>query len=652
LALPAEQRRAFLQEESSDDPDLHEEIVALLEPAAVHMAPGEATTATTLGAGDVDFLPADSSQGPSAGRWGHLDILRKVGEGHFGEVYLCRDSSLERIVALKLFRSGAEPDLGQDSSLRSRIQREGRLLARVEHPNVLRVYGVGVHDGRVGLWTEFVRGQTLEELLHTQGRYGAREASLVGVELCSALAAVHAQGVLHRDIKPHNVIREDGGRIILADFGAGYDLVRSVQKADALGVGTPVYMAPEVLSGEPASVRSDIYSMGVLLFHLVTGSYPVQGGGVRELRQMHARGERRLVNDERPDLPAGFVRVVETALRRDPGERFSSAGAMQRDLEAVADLGEKQPQGVGINEESVVGPLRRAAIVLSWLGGVCAALVFLAFLGFVTTFAYRVSLGVPREYIETSFQGYVVTGVRAMMPALVYGVLGLILGTILWWLVGSLVKRRRAGAPLEDWRRRVRAALAPIGGTGGSGFLFVVMGLGVLGVCVVCYAHREVLGAIIDLAVESRSADLVALSTDRTALHHSYEFAFTGLILAVVLLTWLVLGAFHNRRPVETSAKWALSLIALLVVLSSGLYVVPWRLLWDNRREVVQCGADDGEAREAFVVASAPRGEECRLWLFFPENRERRSVDCDATSASSCRRTGRYSYVFGGSSER
>ena len=124
----------------------------------------------------------------------------------------------------------------------------------------MKVHGVGVHDGEVGLWMEFVRGQTLAELLGKNGRFGAQEAILIGVELCSALAAVHAVGVLHRDIKAQNAMRREGGGNVLMDFGAGHDLFQGTDKQDSLGIGTLLYMAPEVLRGEPASRRSDLYS--------------------------------------------------------------------------------------------------------------------------------------------------------------------------------------------------------------------------------------------------------------------------------------------------------------------------------------------------------------------------------------------------------
>ena len=169
-----------------------------------------------------------------------------------------------------------------------------------------------------------------------QGPFGAAEATRIGLDLCRALSAVHRAGLLHRDIKARNVMREDGGRIVLMDFGTGLDQTDDSDGEAPGFAGTPVYMAPEILEGQAASVRSDIYSVGVLLFRLVTGSYPVEGRSVAEVRDTHARGARTFLRDARPDLPEHFVQVVERALSPHPEGRFASAGAMETALAAAA----------------------------------------------------------------------------------------------------------------------------------------------------------------------------------------------------------------------------------------------------------------------------------------------------------------------------
>ena len=190
---------------------------------------------------------ADASADPQwAAQWGHLEIRRTIGDGSFGTVYVAYDKGLGVEVALKLLsRSAERPGAAAE------VLREARLLARVRHPNVVTIYGVDDALDPVGLWMELIKGRTLEDLLDAQGCFGAHEASLIGRDVCRALAAVHRAGIVHGDVKARNIMREEGGRTVLMDFGASRtaaDLAR-----DAVGrlTGTPVYLPPEVLDGQP-----------------------------------------------------------------------------------------------------------------------------------------------------------------------------------------------------------------------------------------------------------------------------------------------------------------------------------------------------------------------------------------------------------------
>src|SRR3954466_8923467 len=185
-----------------------------------------------------DDAPAPLAPGT---RWAQLVIVERVSGGTFGDVYLARDSALDRDVALKLLRQRTRAE-----ALASQFLAEGRLLARVAHPNVITVYGAESVNGRVGLWMEFIRGLTLEDVLRQHGAFSAREATFIGLDLCRALAAVHATGLVHRDVKAANVMREQGGRIVLMDFGAGGDLEN--KRDDEQMAGTPLYLAPEIFA--------------------------------------------------------------------------------------------------------------------------------------------------------------------------------------------------------------------------------------------------------------------------------------------------------------------------------------------------------------------------------------------------------------------
>ena len=276
---------------------------------------------------EPDCDPADDPLArpePPGPRWGRLILLDRIGQGASGDVFRAWDVDLQREVALKLLHV----DGGSDASANARLLGEARRLARVSHPHVIHVYGAERHEERIGLWMELVRGRTLDEIVQADGPLPAADAAAMGADLCGAIAAVHAAGLLHRDIKAQNVIRDDTGRVVLMDFGTG-DEIASARPALA---GTPLYLAPEILAGGPATPASDVYSLGVLLFHLVSGRYPVLANSVEGLTEAHRAGLRLHLKDAAAGIPQGFARVVERALAADPSHRYASATDMDQAL--------------------------------------------------------------------------------------------------------------------------------------------------------------------------------------------------------------------------------------------------------------------------------------------------------------------------------
>ncbi len=275
----------------------------------------------------VETQPGEAAK-PSAPRvWNGFELRALVGAGGFGSVYRGWDPVLEREIAVKLVpltRLASE----------DRRFREGRFQARVRHPNIVAVHGGAVADGFAGIWMDYVAGRTLEDELRRRGKYGIQEVAAIGVETCRALASIHQAGLVHRDVKTSNLMREEGGRILLMDLGAGYDPGAEYGEAKVIS-GTPLFMAPEVLRGEEATHSADIYGLGVVLFRLLSASYPIAPANWQELVSRHEQGAREKLRDLRPELDPGAVRIIERALAADPAARYSSAGEMQEALESL-----------------------------------------------------------------------------------------------------------------------------------------------------------------------------------------------------------------------------------------------------------------------------------------------------------------------------
>ena len=272
------------------------------------------------------------SQAP---RWGNLTLLDLIGSGARGEVWRAWDPTLQRDVALKFLQPRGDAP-GIDA--RTALLDEARALARVRHPGVVRVYGIAEHDGRVGMWMEYLRGATLAQEIERRGALAAPVVARIGSDLASALQVVHAAGLVHRDIKPANIIVETDGHVVLTDFGLGMrpDLV---EHSEGRSSGTPIFMSPEVLSGDVPTPQSDLYALGVTLLWALTGHPPFAARTLDELKEEASRGPTAALHSVRRRAPRGLVRAIESAIRPGAAARPRNASDLAaRFRQAVEEI--------------------------------------------------------------------------------------------------------------------------------------------------------------------------------------------------------------------------------------------------------------------------------------------------------------------------
>jgi tRNA A-37 threonylcarbamoyl transferase component Bud32 len=510
--------------------------------------------------------------------WGHLRLLEELGRGAFGRVFRAWDNTLAREVALKILRLEAA-----DEAALSAVLREGQMLARIRHRHVVTVFGAQQIDREVGVWMELVRGRTLSQMVREDGPLGPEEAAIVGMTLCDALAAVHSAGLLHRDIKAQNVMRESGGRIVLMDFGAGLELIERKRHPEV--VGTPLYMSPAVLAGAAWSPSADLYSLGVLLFYLVSGRYPVEGNSMGEIATAHALGEQRALADVRPGLPEGFSRVVRRAL----GHRYRSAGAMMRDLaEAIPGHESSMPAADSPTEASprtpmVVTPVQatpvaqpRATVPRS--AYVAGTFVLVWGLGILSSAVFNHSLGRdPMFYArdETLLMDFV-WGVRAIFPPILYMLMALIAVRVIGFLWQSAV---RFLPPLTRFvlsvRRRWYGSLQRRGMSSDDARLgqwLLTAQVAALGVTIWAFwNYINAFGTFLDVA----PPEAIAMLGPENHINVYYRGTLSVLVLMMLFAWW---GVLNLATPTERVDKVTAIAGIGVIFLALALLVAPFRL--------------------------------------------------------------------------
>jgi serine/threonine protein kinase len=273
---------------------------------------------------------------------GRYEIVSPLGRGGMGVVYRARDLEEGRERALKILHTTAD-----DDHAAVRFRREIEILSRIDHPNIVRISDWGVEGGRMYFAADLIEGDDLRVVLRRRNVLPVVEVAEIGSTLAGALGAAHSYGIVHRDIKPHNVMIGPDGRLTLLDFGIarGAGIEMNTVTATGVMIGTPEYMSPEQFQGLRVDARSDLYSMGVVLYELLTGALPFQGDTPVSLGIRHQTVLPPPIRTQRPNVPAWLERTIMRCLEKDPGRRFASAAELAAELTRVRE-GERRERAL------------------------------------------------------------------------------------------------------------------------------------------------------------------------------------------------------------------------------------------------------------------------------------------------------------------
>ena len=256
-------------------------------------------------------------------------LLQRVGSGGMAEVFRARDSMLERYVAIKVLRA----DYTNSQSFQERFRQEARAAANLSHPNIVTVHDFGLDRGQLFIVMEHVPGSDLKTLLKQRGRFTVEEAIPLVVQACAGIGYAHRAGLVHCDVKPHNMLVTPDKRLKVTDFGIARALatIHPGERSDVVW-GSPQYFSPEQAAGEPPSPASDVYSLGIVLYELLTGSLPFVAATAQDLARMHLDAYPHPIREYLPDIPETLEQIVDKVLSKEPSARYRTADQLGRVL--------------------------------------------------------------------------------------------------------------------------------------------------------------------------------------------------------------------------------------------------------------------------------------------------------------------------------
>jgi predicted Ser/Thr protein kinase len=345
-------------------------------PSTVSMAvPSETASFPRLPSDRTPHLPAALAPGPVPTftelpcEFGRYRILSRLGQGGMGAVFLAEDTLLQRRVALKVSRLGDD----NDAEAEERFRREARAAAALQHEGICPVYDYGIHAGVPFITMALIEGKSLHQVLKESKTLEPRRAAALVRQIALALAEAHRRGVLHRDLTPANILIDEQGRPKVVDFGLARRAEDVTLTRPGATAGTPAYMSPEQVQGEPLSAATDLYSLGVILFQLLTGKLPFPGSSLSELSYQIVHRPAQRPSAVRPDIDPRLDAICQKALAKNPGERQAGMSELAAELQAYLD-------GVPV-KAPVVRPTR-----LRWWHGAAVAAVLLLAVGLAVAF--------------------------------------------------------------------------------------------------------------------------------------------------------------------------------------------------------------------------------------------------------------------------
>jgi hypothetical protein len=549
---------------------------------------------------------------------GRYELHRRLGRGGMAEVFLARDQLLDRPVAVKVLF----PEFATDPAFVERFRREATAAANLNHPNIVGVFDWGEAEGTYFIVMEYVDGRTLSEILQAEGPLHPDRAADVGADVAAALGFAHRNGVVHRDVKPGNVLVTPAGQVKVADFGIARAITASADdNLTQVGtvMGTATYFSPEQARGDSVDPRSDIYSLGCVLYEMLVGQPPFVGPNLMAIHARHAVEMPPGIRVVRDTVPRSLETVVFCALAKAPADRFPTAAEFVRALEEVARERVRQtgPANGSTGPATATGEPRGTfrgageaptAAVLRVLAGIAAALIVPTMVGFLTIRAFDVKVGLP-EQISPSRSDYLTVGLKALIGPFVNGSLLVLAFLVVFYAARFLhALVGRAGAPgrtMQSAADRLRAGWFEFWGNARPDtvadcfFITAVV------------SSAFLLAASWPLVSAHFTTETAVFGCDHRPLQRSTNVALAGLIFALAfgwhgVFAWL--RRRYGRQAPGGVARWGSLAVILLLIFAVTL---PWRLMWAGGDERVLINGERayvlGETKTHVILHNAER---------------------------------------------